>query len=310
MVPSASWAMVNEVARHVMAGGKRRSALWAGLNWQHSDIEDFIVAKNWATKIRAMKEEDFNFPAILDMTNISVCLDNKFFKDIKTEADVQNLYYRICKSMCKTGEPGFSVDIGNNSKSILRNPCCEVVSDRNEDVCNLGSVNLSRIDSMDELERVTRIGTKFLYMGTYTGWLPHDVFKEAREANRRIGLGIMGVHEWCLKNELSYDPNGTFAEWLSVWKSVSNDEVKKISNKTGGAVSEGVRAIAPTGTIGIIAETTTGIEPVFCRAYKRRFLAEGGKWQFQYIIDPTVKRLVDNMGIDPESVEDTYTLAY
>ena len=628
--PVSLMAMVNEVARHVMAGGKRRSALWAGLNWQHPDIEEFIVVKNWATKIKAMKEEDFNFPAILDMTNISVCLDSRFFKEIKTNPDVQNFYYRICKSMCKTGEPGFSVDVGKNSNTILRNPCqpswatiltpngirelgdvnvgdtiwsgkrwtiiinkwktgikpvykyhttsgkfigtdthrvfqkgekvevkdavgldvaigenkfiyttlnpqdimdgivigdgakhkasnnlvylyvgdndqdyflsevsnlfikerpglskkaweiittitpeelpytydrrvpdrffkgsdltklsflrgiytangsiiagkrvslkqtsktlirqiqemlssigivsyittnsptlvrhsngeylskesydlniqqsfaesfierigfiqsykkitkhnskkintikttfdikeiencgfhevfdievdnpehtywtggvlvsncCEVVSDRSEDVCNLGSINLAKIESMDELERVTRIGTKFLYMGTYTGWLPHEVFKEARKANRRIGLGLMGVHEWCLKNDLSYDPNGLFAEWLSIWKNVSNDEVKKVANKTGGAESEGVRAIAPTGTIGIIAETTTGIEPVFCTAYKRRFLGEDSKWQFQYVIDPTVKRLVDELGISPDDIEDTYTLA-
>ena len=307
--PISLMAMVNEVARHVMSGGKRRSALWAGLNWQHPDIEDFIKAKTWSTKIRALKEEDFNFPAILDMTNISVCLDDKFFKEIKTNEEVQNLYYRICKSMCKTGEPGFSVDLGKHKTQILRNPCCEVVSDRDEDVCNLGSVNLARIDSLDELEEVTRIGTRFLYMGTYVGWLPHQVFKEAREANRRIGLGIMGVHEWCLRNDLSYDPSGLFAEWLSVWKAVSNEEVKRVANETGGAVSEGVRAVAPTGTIGIIAETTTGIEPVFCRAYKRRYLDEQQKWQFQYVIDPTVKRLVDTRKMNPEDVEDTFTLA-
>ena len=307
--PISLMAMINEVARHVMEGGKRRSALWAGLNWQHPDIEEFIKAKNWATKIKAMKEEDFNFPAILDMTNISVCLDDKFFKEIKTNPDVQSLYYRICKSMCKTGEPGFSIDIGRNSNTIMRNPCAEVVSDRDEDVCNLGSVNLARIDSIDDLERVTRIGTRFLYMGTYSGWLPHTVFHEAREENRRIGLGLMGVHEWCLKNELNYEPTGDFAEWLSVWKSVSDDEVKKTANATGGVISEGVRAIAPTGTIVILAETTTVIEPVFCRAYKRRFLSSNKKWQFQYVIDPTVKRLVDEFGMNPEDIEDTYTLA-
>ena len=78
--PVSLMRMVNEVAREIMAGGKRRSALWAGLHWQHPDIDDFIQAKNWTTSIRAMKENDFDFPAPLDMTNISVRLDDEFFK--------------------------------------------------------------------------------------------------------------------------------------------------------------------------------------------------------------------------------------
>jgi ribonucleoside-diphosphate reductase alpha chain len=116
--PIALMCMVNEVARHVMAGGIRRSALWAGLAWWHPDTEEFIKTKNWATGVRAMKEQDFNFPAPLDMTNISVRLDKGFFNQVKKDESVRDLYYRICKSMCKTGEPGFSIELAKLKKEI------------------------------------------------------------------------------------------------------------------------------------------------------------------------------------------------
>lgn len=305
--PISLMAMVNEVARHVMSGGKRRSALWAGLHWQHSDIEDFINSKNWDTAIRAMKERDFNYPAILDMTNISVCLDNEFFKQIKKSEEVQDFYYKICKSMSKTGEPGFSVDI--NTDTILRNPCCEVVSADDGDCCNLGSINLSRIRDLDELEYITRLAIRFLFLGTFRGWLPHKKFQEIREKNRRIGLGIMGLHEWCIMNDQSYEPSGKLGEWLSTWKRVSNDEAKKVAKLKEVPIPKGIRAIAPTGTIGIISETTTGIEPIYCVSYKRRFLDEDQKWKYAYVIDPTARRLIEEKGLSPDDIEDSRTLS-
>src|ERR1043166_6154257 len=62
-----------------------------------------------------------------------------------------------------------------------------------------------------------------------------------------------------------------------------------------------------TGTIGIVAETTTGTEPIFCVAYKRRYL-KGNVTHYQYVVDPTAQRLIDN-GVDPETIEDAYSLA-
>jgi ribonucleoside-diphosphate reductase alpha chain len=68
-----------------------------------------------------------------------------------------------------------------------------------------------------------------------------------------------------------------------------------------------VTTIAPTGTISIIAETTSGIEPIFATALKRRYL-DGKDWKAQYIVDPTAQRLISS-GISPDLVEDSMTLA-
>lgn len=308
--PVSLMFMINEVARHVLAGGKRRSALWAGLPWNHPDIQEFIHAKDWSTSIRALKEQDFNYPAPLDMTNISVNLDDEFFSKVEKDKEVWKLYYDICKSMCKTGEPGFSINVGEDSSNVLRNPCSEVTSDTDSDCCNLGSVNLSRIKDIEELKTVTRLAVKFLYLGTYRSWLPHEDFNATREKYRRIGLGIMGLHEWCMSHGERYEPSGELGKWLSCWANISDDEATKFAKKMKGKKPIAIRAIAPTGTIGIIAETTTGIEPVHCVAYKRRFLGNDNKWNFEYVIDPTVKRLLEAKVItDPNDVEDSIKLA-
>ena len=77
---------VNELGRSVMQGGNRRSAIWAGLKWSHPDVFDFIHLKDWPEYIRAAKEKDFNAVAPMDMTNISVLLDDEFFAAYHDEA--------------------------------------------------------------------------------------------------------------------------------------------------------------------------------------------------------------------------------
>lgn len=45
-------------------------------------------------------------------------------------------------------------------------------------------------------------------------------------------------------------------------------------------------------------------------AYKRRYLAHGQEWKYQYVIDPTAKRLIERDGVDPNTIEDAYSLSY
>lgn len=61
-------------------------------------------------------------------------------------------------------------------------------------------------------------------------------------------------------------------------------------------------------TIGILASTTTGIEPLFSVAYKRRYLVDGNRWKYQYVIDGTAKRLIETYELDPDSIQSSYSL--
>lgn len=311
--PISLMQMINECGRHIMQGGSRRSAIWAGLNWKHPDVMEFIKSKDWSQEVRDMKEKDFNFAAKLDMTNISVSLDDEFFAAYDNSEHplhelAQNVYLEVNKRMLKTAEPGFSVDIGENAGETLRNACTEVTSRDDSDICNLGSLNMGQFTSKEEFAEAVYYGTLFLLAGTVYSHVPYEGVDETRTKNRRLGLGVMGIHEWLLKRGHSYGPNDELGEWLEEYAK-SSMYAHAWAEKHGLSTPVKTRAIAPTGTIGIIAETTTGIEPIFCVAYRRRYLVEGTTWKYQYVIDPTAKRLIET-GVDPNKIEDAYSLAY
>lgn len=307
--PLSLMQMVNESGRFIMNGGNRRAAIWAGLHWSHPDTKKFIDIKNWSEDVRNLKAKDFNFPATLDMTNISVILDNDFFKKFDAdEGNTRKIYWRTVQQMLSSAEPGFSIDAFDNEGENLRNACTEVTSYHDSDVCNLGSLNLARFGSVDEFIPAVDAATAFLLAGTVYSDVPTEKIRLIRDKNRRLGLGLMGIHEWLLKREKSYGEDEELTKWLQTYEFTSDKAADQYSKQWDLSTPVKVRAIAPTGTIGIVAETTTGIEPIFCVAYKRRYLEEGKKWAFQYVLDPTAKRLIDK-GIDPNKIEDAYTLA-
>jgi ribonucleoside-diphosphate reductase alpha chain len=220
--PLALMRMINEVGRGVMQGGARRSAIWAGLNWNHGDIESFIDMKNWAQELRDLKEKNFNFPMEMEYTNISILLDDLFFDAYhdpshELHEKARHVYNVGVAQMVKTAEPGFSVDTGENAGETLRNACTEVTSADDSDVCNLGSINISRIDSIEEMKDAVRYGTLFLLAGTVYSDLPYDKVDEVREKNRRLGLGVMGIHEWLIKRGKPYGADEELAEWMEAY---------------------------------------------------------------------------------------------
>jgi len=309
--PIALMQMVNECGRGIQQGGSRRSAIWAGLHWNHPDCLEFIQIKNWIPEVRALKEKDYNFPATLDGTNVSVILDDDFFKAYKDEKHSQHalahtIYWATVRQMRKTAEPGFSIDCGPNKGENLRNACTEVTSFDDSDICNLGSINMARIGSLEEMERVTELATAFLLAGTVYSDVPYAKVDLIRTKNRRLGLGLMGLHEWLLKNGKKYGPDPELEEYLKIYAK-STEISWKYADEWELSRPKKTRAIAPTGTIGIVAETTTGIEPIFCVAYKRRYL-KGNVVHYQYVIDPTAQNLIDS-GVSPEAIEDAYVLA-
>lgn len=309
--PLALMQMVNEAGRGIMQGGNRRSAIWGGLNWAHPDAHKFITLKNWIPEVRELKSKDFNFPATLDGTNISVQLDDAFFSAYSDEKNPQHaqatsVYWATIRQMLKTAEPGFSVDTGSNSKETLRNACTEITSRDDSDICNLGSINMSCIESLEDMEDVVEAATLFLLAGTIYSDVPYPKVDIIRQKNRRLGLGLMGIHEWLLRRGVKYGADDELAKYLAIYAK-SGSFAKQYADKWDISTPIKTRAIAPTGTIGILGETTTGIEPIFCAAYKRRYL-KSNSWHYQYVLDPTAKRLVD-AGLDPEAIEDAYTLS-
>jgi ribonucleoside-diphosphate reductase alpha chain len=315
--PIPKMNMINEIGRRVMQGGSRRSAIYASLNWQHADVKSFLKAKDWADMPVAdtgkslwdIKQSDFNFPAPLDMTNISVNYDTDWLLKYYDTGDPGDVFKENVKQALKSAEPGFSFNFFEKENETLRNACTEVTSEDDSDVCNLGSLNFGRIGSISELKDVVRLATMFLICGTLKADLPYDKVKEVRWKNRRLGLGLMGVHEWLIQRGYKYEVTPELHNWLSVYKGESDKVSKQFADRLSITRPVANRAIAPTGSIGILAGTSTGIEPIFAVAYKRRYLKGGNRWHYQYVVDSAAQELIDRYGADPENVESALDLA-
>jgi ribonucleoside-diphosphate reductase alpha chain len=315
--PIPKMMMINEIGRRVMQGGSRRSAIYASMNWKHPDIRKFLVSKNWYDmpvgttdfSIGQIKEQDFNFVAPLDMTNISVNYDTEWLLNYWETGDVGDTFAQNTKQALRTAEPGFSFNFFDKENETLRNACTEVTSDTGDDVCNLGSINLGRVDTLQEFKDIVHLATKFLICGTLKAKLPYDKVYEVREKNRRLGLGLMGMHEWLIKRGSKYEVTEELNQWLGVYKGVSDDTSKKTADEMNISRPVANRAIAPTGSIGILAGTSTGVEPIFAVAYKRRYLKGGTRWHYQYVVDSAAQELIDLYGTKPEKIESALDLA-
>lgn len=319
---------INEIGRNVMQGGSRRSAIYASLNWAHEDIPAFLAAKNWSDLIKEQKAVDFNFPAPLDMTNISVNYDDAAlygsfpFTEVgfdsqegmysKKQSVLANnpVFLQNCRQAMMTGEPGFSFNFGNKQNETLRNACTEVTSEDDSDVCNLGSINMGNIKNLDEFKSVVQLASKFLVCGTLRADLPYEKVYKVREKNRRLGLGLMGIHEWLLQRGQKYEVTPELHEWLAIYRDESERSANEHCDRFYISRPVAYRAIAPTGTIGILAGTTTGIEPLFAVAYKRRYLTDGTKWKYEYVVDATADRLINETGANPDTIDTAYKLSH
>ena len=194
------------------------------------------------------------------------------------------------------------------AEGVIISNCTEVCSEDDSDVCNLGSMNMGRIENIEEFNDITNLSTKFLLCGTLKADLPYEKVHRVREKNRRLGLGLMGVHEWLLKRGYKYGINDNLKTWLEVYRNQSDKTSREFADKLSISRPVANRALAPTGTIGILAGTSTGIEPVFAVAYKRRYLKRK-QWHYQYVVDATAKELIDLYGMNPDEIETALDLA-
>tara|TARA_R100000700_G_scaffold40920_1_gene58482 strand:+ start:3933 stop:5615 length:1683 start_codon:yes stop_codon:yes gene_type:complete len=307
---------VNNIGRTVMQGGSRRSAIYASLSCDHADVEKFLKVKDWHSQpiqgtditVAQAKEADFNYEADLDMTNISINWNTRWLTDYWETGELSSVWMSNVEQAMRTGEPGFSFNFFDQETETLRNACTEVTSSDDGDVCNLGSLNMSRIENLKEFSLCTELATKFLLCGTIKSELPYDQIYKVRDKNRRLGLGLMGIHEWLMQRKMPYGVTPELRRWLHVYKKVSDHTAQRGADDLSVSQPVARRAIAPTGSIAILASTTSGIEPLFAVAYKRRFL-KNKKWHYQYNVDASAVNVIERYGVDPDKIESSLNLA-
>lgn len=336
--PIPKMQQVNETGRHTMQGGNRRSAIWAGLPWWHADIFDFIKIKDWPEEVKALKALDWTFPAACDMTNISVTLDDDFFHAYKYSGEnvtygglfsrlganapdggfwhdwAHRVYDESVAHMLRHGEPGFSVDVGKHSGEVLRNACTEITSADDSDVCNLGSLVLPRFSTPDQFGSGLRDLILFLTAGSVYSDVPYDKVSEVRNLNRRLGAGLIGVHEFLMKAGTRYGSDDSMEAIEPYMREYGRalEYAHDIQDRLGLSHSKGASAIAPNGTIGIVSESTPSADPMYAAAEIRMVKSaahNGDSYERHIVVDPTAARIVAE-GVDPKIIEDASMLSF
>jgi len=289
----------------VKQGGRRRGANMGILNHDHPDILEFVTAKA--------------APEMLTQFNLSVAVTDAFMEQVARDEDyplinprtgeavkwvsAREVFGLICRMARETGDPGLifldAINRANPTPKLGRmeatNPCGEQPLLPYE-ACNLGSINLGKLvrggePDWGELARLTRLGVRFLDDVIDAGHYPLPQVTAITRANRKIGLGVMGLADFFIQLGVAYDseealelgervmsgieeeargaseelarergefPNFSHSRWAREWP-------RPRRNAT-------VTTVAPTGTISLIAGCSSGIEPLFAVAYHRRAL--------------------------------------
>ena len=302
---------IDATGAQVKQGGGRRSAIYLSLAANHPDADDFLEAKAYDQQqvmpgitMLDIKKANMDFHVPFEFTNISLQYSD-WFLDENWEWNstfLKNVYYAM-----KYGDPGFQFDFGVNANEVARNACTEVTSPHWKDVCNLGSVNMAACDTIEDFFEACYLGSKFLYCGSIRSQVQDKDTHIARKNIMRQGLGLMGVHEWLLRRGHRYEWNEDIQHWAEIYEIQSERGANEVADRYGLARPEKYRAIAPTGSISTLAGTTSGIEPIFAKAYKRRWI-DGNTRKWQVVKDATAVYLIER-GMDPDLIETSYDLA-
>lgn len=274
--------MVNAIGEEVIQGGSRRSAILGMLHIAHPDAFDFINAKIT--------------DGVLKCTNLSIELQSP-------EETSNDLFDLVITRMYNNGEPGLIMNY--DTDDVLANACSEMSATYSATPCCLGSINLGKVESIQEMEHLVNIGTRFLIAGTLYSDVPFPKVSQVMEKDRRIGLGLMGVAEFLAKHNEPYGESQRLEEYLRVYgnaTAIANIHTRKLS------ISPVVksRAVAPTGTISLVAETTGGIEPIFSEKYIREYYTKQGAIAVEQVVDVVAERIKRMYGLS--KVETAYTI--
>jgi ribonucleoside-diphosphate reductase alpha chain len=305
-----SFMKVFDIAtRQVMQGGKKRGANMGILNVDHPDILDFISAKSERGEI-----ENFNISVgVTDDFMKAVDLDKDWhLRNQRTGEVVQTiraktLMGQLVSMAWRTGDPGLIfLDPINRNNPLLEkygridatNPCGEQPL-HPFDACNLGSINLAKfvVNKKVDYERlkfVVRTGVRMLDDVIDACKYPLPQITETVRSNRRIGLGVMGWADMLYQLRVPYDSEEGIKLAKKIAKFIQDESWQMSADlakekgvfprwKESSFVKEGkkvrnvaITTIAPTGSISMLSDASSGIEPVFALAYTKNVVEDNG----------------------------------
>jgi len=245
----------------------------------------------------------------------------------------RDVFEAIVDAAWRSGDPGLifldAINRANPTPHLgemdATNPCGEIPLLPYES-CNLGSINLARMlrrekngsfIDWEKLRVTVWDATRFLDDVIEVSRYPIPEIATLTRGNRKIGLGVMGFAEMLIRLGVSYDSEDAVMLAEKVMQTISEETVNasvKLAEERGvfpnwqGSVHQlrGRRvrnathtAIAPTGTIGIIAGTSPSIEPLFALAYKRANVL-GGQTLFE--TNPLFLEYLGRLNLDVERV--------
>jgi len=326
---------MSSISDMVTQGGKRHSANMGILRIDHPDIEEFIVCKNGNPNLAnfnisvAITDKFMEAAAEGKDFNLISPKDGKIIKTVKANI----LFEQIVENAWNKGDPGIVFIDEMNHKHQVKgkiestNPCGEQPLLPYES-CNLGSINIEKfaIDGKfdwKEFKRVVGIAVVFLDNVISINKFPIVELKEHKlnsiqeetTKNRKIGLGIMGLANTLILLGLRYDTEeardfaGKVMKTLTHTARDKSVELGKLrgnfpnfKNRTKFKNLKNLRnatvtTIAPTGTISIIANTSSSIEPLYAVAVTRTT-----GWDSWDELNPLFEEMLKKQGVYNEEI--------
>jgi ribonucleoside-diphosphate reductase alpha chain len=314
-------------------GGARKGANMAVMRCDHPDILEFVRSKQ-----RPHMLHNFNISVAVDdpfmrrvVKGQSYPLINPHTGRSAGQLKAAELFREICELAWRTGDPGLlfldRINAANPTPQVgpieATNPCGEQPLLPYE-ACNLGSINLARLTrakelDWDQLAAVVDDAVRLLDNVIDASRYPLPATRAIAHANRKIGLGVMGFADLLLELGISYSSARAVRLGERIMRFISERgwaastalarERGPFPNWKGSALwqrsrravrNATVTTVAPTGTLSLIANVSSGIEPLYAVSYFRTILGERRPVE----VHPLFRKRLAALGLDsPELFE-------